>query len=116
VLPLLDVYRKYYGWKMALYIFCIFFVTMVLSALAMDGLFHTFNAVPLARPDASMLVEQFSLNYTFWLNLIALAAVIAIVAINRRHPMDHHHHHDHDHDHDHSEHHDHEHNGCSEHA
>jgi uncharacterized membrane protein YraQ (UPF0718 family) len=109
VLPLLDVYRKYYGWKTALYIFCIFFVTMVLSALAMDGLFHAFNAVPLARPDASTLVEHFSLNYTFWLNLIALGAVIAIVAINRRHPMDHHHHHDHDHDHHDHDHHDHDH-------
>jgi len=29
VLPLLDVYRKYYGLKMAIYIGVVFFVTMV---------------------------------------------------------------------------------------
>jgi hypothetical protein len=36
VLPLLDVYRTYYGVRMAAYMFGVFFVTMVLSAIIMD--------------------------------------------------------------------------------
>ena len=36
VLPLLDVYRRYYGWRMAAYIAAVFYVTMVLAGLIMD--------------------------------------------------------------------------------
>jgi uncharacterized membrane protein YraQ (UPF0718 family) len=37
VIPLLDVYRRYYGWKMAAYIGGIFYVTMAAAALIMDA-------------------------------------------------------------------------------
>jgi hypothetical protein len=33
VLPLLDVYRRYYGWRMAAYIAVVFYITMVLAGL-----------------------------------------------------------------------------------
>jgi hypothetical protein len=36
VIPLLDVYRRYYGWKMAAYIGGIFYVTMAAAALIME--------------------------------------------------------------------------------
>jgi urea transporter len=88
VLPLLDVYRKYYGWKMAAYIFAIFFATMVSSAMLMDIVFSALHAVP--RPNTHMLamVETFSFNYTFWLNVLAAIAVAWLVYLNRKHPMD----------------------------
>lgn len=94
VVPLLDVYRKYYGWKMALYIFAVFFVTMVLSAIVMTGVFVAFHAIPAGRPDVRGLVEQFSFNYTFWLNLAAAGVVAYLISVNRRHPMHHSHHHE----------------------
>jgi hypothetical protein len=40
VLPLLDVYRRYYGWKMAAYIAAVFYATMVIAALIMDAAFN----------------------------------------------------------------------------
>ena len=40
VLPLLDVYRRYFGWRMAAFMAGLFFVTMALSALIMDLAFH----------------------------------------------------------------------------
>lgn len=83
VLPLLDVYRKYYGWRMALYIFGVFFCTMVLSALAMSWLFGTLHLIPLTRPDPRSFVEHFSFNYTFWLNVAAAAVVVYIAYLNR---------------------------------
>ena len=90
VLPLLDVYRRYYGWRMASYIGAVFFATMVVAALLMDVAFSAFGLVP--PPDRNIRAEivHFGLNYTFWLNLLfgALAAYLALLA--RRHPMHHH--------------------------
>ncbi len=95
VLPLLDVYRKYYGWRMAAYIFAIFFATMVSSAMLMDVVFSALHAVP--RPNTHMLamVESFSFNYTFWLNVLAAGAVAWFAYLNGKHPMDMMGHHDH---------------------
>ncbi len=88
VLPLLDVYRKYYGWKMAAYIFGIFFVTMVASAMLMDVVFTAFHQVPKPNPNMLSMVETFSINYTFWLNIVAAMVVGWVVQINRKHPME----------------------------
>ncbi len=35
-LPLLNIYRRYFGWKRALYMGGIFYVTMAASALLVD--------------------------------------------------------------------------------
>jgi len=92
VLPLLDVYRKYYGWKMAAYIFAVFFATMVASAMLMDTVFSAFHQVPKPNVNIRMMVETFSVNYTFWLNVVAAIAVGWVIYLNRRHPMHHGHH------------------------
>ena len=95
VLPLLDVYRKYYGWKMAAYIFGVFFVTMVASAILMDVVFTALHQVPKPNPNMLAMVETFSFNYTFWLNVLAAIAVAWFAYLNRKHPMDMMSHHDH---------------------
>jgi len=92
VLPLLDVYRKYYGLKMAAYIFAIFFVTMVSSAILMDLVFKAFHQVPAPNTHILAMVTTFSFNYTFWLNVLAAIAVAWFIYLNRKHPMDHAHH------------------------
>ena len=76
VLPLLDVYRRYYGWRFAAYIFCVFFVAMAASGVVMDLVFHASGLVPDARPDIRAHVEHFSLNYTFWLNVVFGASAV----------------------------------------
>src|SRR4030088_649244 len=50
VLPIIAIYRKYYGSRFALRIVALMFVTMVLAALAIDGLFGAAQLVPHARP------------------------------------------------------------------
>ena len=69
VLPLLDVYRRYYGWKFAAYIFCVFFVAMAASGVVVALLFHAVGLVPHPHADIRAHVEHVSLNYTFWLNV-----------------------------------------------
>lgn len=89
VLPLLDVYRRYYGWKMAAYIGLIFYATMVLSALIMEVVFGWFGWIPAQHPDVHAAMVSFSFNYTFWLNVIFGALAIVLFMVSRRQPMSH---------------------------
>ncbi len=89
VLPLLDIYRKYYGLRMMLYIFGVFFATMVIAALVMDAAFSALHLVPKPNPNIRHDLTMFAFNYTFWLNLIFGALAVYLFALSRRHPMDH---------------------------
>jgi len=89
VLPLLDVYRRYYGWKMAAYIAAVFYATMVASALIMDVAFNALGWIPATRPDMHAEMVHFSLNYTFWLNIVFGSVALALFLLARRHPMAH---------------------------
>jgi len=89
ILPLLDVYRRYYGWRMMLYIGGIFFVTMVASALIMDDAFTALHLVPKPNPNVRVDLTTFSLNYTFWLNLVFGALAIYLWRLDASHPMEH---------------------------
>jgi uncharacterized membrane protein YraQ (UPF0718 family) len=89
ILPLLDIYRRYYGTRMMLYIFAIFFVTMVASALIMDGAFQVLHLVPKPNPNVRHDLTTFSLNYTFWLNLVFGALAIYLWRLDAAHPMEH---------------------------
>jgi uncharacterized protein len=95
ILPLLDIYRKYYGARMMLYIFGVFFTTMVLSAIVMDGAFSALHLVPKPNPNVRHDLVLFSFNYTFWLNVVFGALAAYLWWLNRRNPMDHVHHHGH---------------------
>jgi uncharacterized membrane protein YraQ (UPF0718 family) len=89
VLPLLDIYRKYYGWRMMLYIAGVFFATMVLAALAMDLAFTALHVVPRPNPNIRHDLTMFSFNYTFWLNLAFGALGLYLWRLNAKHPMEH---------------------------
>ncbi len=95
VLPLLDVYRKYYGVRMMLYIFGIFFATMVISAIFMDGVFSALHMVPRPNPNIRADLSMFSFDYTFYLNLIFGALALYLWRLDVQNPMDHCAHHDH---------------------
>jgi uncharacterized protein len=89
VFPLLDVYRKYYGARMTLYLFAVFFATMVVTAIVMDGAFSALHLVPTPNRNIVHDVTMFSFNYTFWLNLAFGALAIYMWRLDAQHPMDH---------------------------
>lgn len=93
MIPLLDVYRRYYDWKMAAYIGGIFYITMAASALVIDGAFNLLGWIPPPKSDIHAEMMHFALDYTFWLNLVFLALAIALFVTARRHPVHHEHHH-----------------------
>jgi uncharacterized membrane protein YraQ (UPF0718 family) len=71
ILPILNIYRKYYGWKMAGFIFGSFYAAMVGGALAIEFLFQILGWVPLAR-SAQVVEAGIHFNYTTVLNIIFL--------------------------------------------
>jgi len=89
ILPLLDIYRRYYGTRMMLYIGAVFFVTMVASALVMDGVFHVLHLVPVPNPNVRHDLTMFSFNYTFWLNLVFGGIALYLWRLDAANPMDH---------------------------
>jgi uncharacterized membrane protein YraQ (UPF0718 family) len=87
VLPLLDVYRRYYGWKMAAYIAAVFYATMVIAALVMDLAFNALGWIPKTHPNVQAEMVRFSINYTFWLNLLFGFIALGLVVLAKRNPM-----------------------------
>ncbi len=86
VLPLLDVYRRYFGWRMAAYIAAVFYASMVGGAIIVDVVFRVFGWLPKSRPDVADAVMHFAFDHTFWLNLAAACVAGALVIIARRAP------------------------------
>jgi hypothetical protein len=72
VLPIINIYRKYYGWKVAGLIVAIFYVAMALAALLIEFLFQLLGLIP-AQRSAQIVEASISFNYTTVLNIIFLA-------------------------------------------
>ena len=89
VLPLLDTYRRYFGWRMAAYIGGVFYVTMVIASLVMDVSFAGLGLTPEHDTDVRAHLTHFSLNYTFWLNLLFGALGAYLWWVSRKNPMQH---------------------------
>src|SRR5437588_212979 len=64
VLPIVAIYRKYYGGRYALRIVALMFITMVLAALVVDGLFSAVGLVPTGpRPSRSGIFGTITVTY-----------------------------------------------------
>ncbi|QKY21858.1 permease (plasmid) [Halolamina sp. CBA1230] len=84
-IPVLNVYRKYYGWKVMLYILGVFFVTMAFTGFLMELLFDALGIVPdLAGGETATEQTYFELNYTFYLNVVAFALSGFLLYVYRR--------------------------------
>ena len=71
-LPLLFIYRRYYGTALTLRMLAIFWGVMSLASLATEGIFRAAGLVPAARP-VQIAPARFSWDYTTYLNIIFLA-------------------------------------------
>jgi uncharacterized protein len=84
VLPIIAIYRKYYGWAFALRITALMFVTMVIAALFVDALFSAAGLIPTTRPSRDDIFGSVQLDYKLVLNLIGLAVFAALIWLSRR--------------------------------
>jgi uncharacterized protein len=74
VVPIVLIYRKYYGNAYAKRIVALMFVTMVLAALIVDGLFSAAGLIPTgSRPSRGDIFGTIAVNYKLFLNVLGLA-------------------------------------------
>jgi uncharacterized membrane protein YraQ (UPF0718 family) len=79
ILPILNIYRKYYGAKMALVLLGTFYAAMVGAGYLVELIFGVTGLIPGQR-NASVIEAGISWNYTTWLNIafLILAAVLVL--------------------------------------
>ena len=78
IIPILVIYRKYYGTKMMLAILGIFYVTMVLGGYIIEFLFGALGLIPAERM-AKVAEAGIQWNYTTVLNIIFLLLAAALL-------------------------------------
>ncbi len=84
-LPILLVYRKYYGSRFALKLTALMLATMVLAALIVDLVFSVTGLIPDTRPSIDSITDRgIALNYTAVLNILFTIAGAALVALTVR--------------------------------
>jgi uncharacterized membrane protein YraQ (UPF0718 family) len=78
ILPILDIYRKYYGWRMAGFLLATFYATMAAAGLIVEFLFQ---ALGLTRTQRNAKVEMANIhwNYTTVLNIVFLSVAAVLV-------------------------------------
>jgi len=84
VLPIIAIYRKYYGTRFAVQIVALMLVTIVLAALAVDGLFGLAGLIPHARPTRGDIFESVKVDYKLATNVLGTAIFIALFALTVR--------------------------------
>ncbi len=73
IIPLILIYRKYYGLRTAAYITAIFFLCMVVAGIVIDVAFAGLGLIPSGpRPPSPVMEMSIRWNYTSWLDLAAL--------------------------------------------
>ena len=79
VLPILNIYRKYYGLRMTAFLFVTFFATMVAAGLVVDLVFDVLGLIPNERA-AKVEEASITLNYKSFLNgiFLVIAAILVV--------------------------------------
>lgn len=78
VFPILRIYKKYYGMKMAAFIFGTFYAAMALAGYLVEGIFAVLHLTPHIR-NAKVLEASVTFNYTTILNIVFLVVAAALV-------------------------------------
>jgi uncharacterized membrane protein YraQ (UPF0718 family) len=78
VLPILDIYRKYYGWKTAAFLLGSFYTMMATAGIAVELLFKALRLTPSER-HAKVVEASVTWNYTTFLNIFFLGLAGALV-------------------------------------
>jgi hypothetical protein len=86
--PLIMINARYYGWRVALYIAGVMFVSIVLTALLLHYLFKVLGIMPGSQRQLDE-VTRFAFDYTFFLNLFFVLVAAVMVWLHRGHKRQH---------------------------
>jgi uncharacterized protein len=84
VLPIVLAYRKYYGTAFALRITALMFVTIVIAALIVDGVFGLAGLIPTGpRPTRTDIFGTVQVDYKLFLNILGTVIFVALFWLTR---------------------------------
>ncbi|MFI8101019.1 permease [Streptomyces sp. NPDC086023] len=78
IIPILSIYRKYYGKGMARYLLVTFYAAMASAGFAVELLFGALGLIP-DRSEAQVPTDGIGWNYTTYLNILFLLLSAALV-------------------------------------
>jgi uncharacterized membrane protein YraQ (UPF0718 family) len=81
--PALKINANYYRWRFAVYLGAVFAVAAVITGIVVHGLFALLGLLPEGAKDLGELAT-FKIDYTFWLNMLALSVAAAMFFLSRR--------------------------------
>jgi YHS domain-containing protein len=85
IIPLVLIYRRYYGWRLTGVLVGIMYAAMVVAALTVDGVFSAAGLIPETRPSIdSITARGITLNYTAVLNILFTLVAAALFALTLR--------------------------------
>jgi uncharacterized protein len=80
ILPVINIYRKYYGRRIAAFLLITFYATMAAAGLIVDLIFKVVGLEPTGARHAKVTEAGVSFNYTTVLNIVFLALAAVLVA------------------------------------
>ncbi len=85
IVPLVVVYARYYGVRVAALLVAVMFGAMVAAALAVDGIFSWAGLIPTHRPSVDSIASRgISWNYTTALNIVFSVVAGVLAWLSRR--------------------------------
>jgi uncharacterized protein len=85
IIPIVIAYVKFYGREVTARLVAIMFASMVLAALAVDGIFSALGLVPTTRPSIDSISSRgISWNYTTFLNIVFLGVAAVLFGLTLR--------------------------------
>lgn len=88
VIPMILIYKNYYGWKAALWLSVLLYVAMAATGLIVEVLFQAVGLVPHGQVQAMQQMDFFAFDYSFWLNLVFAAVAAMFWWLARQAPED----------------------------
>jgi len=79
ILPILNIYRKYYGARMSLFLLGTFYATMVGAGLVVELVFGALGLIPTGPRNARVVDTMITWNYTTVLNIVFLLLAAVLV-------------------------------------
>jgi uncharacterized protein len=79
ILPILNIYRKYYGGRISLYLLAVSYVAMAIAGFVIGLVFQALGVAPTHHP-VQVFESRAEWNYTMFLDIgfLALAAVLGL--------------------------------------
>ncbi|MHA6759452.1 permease [Streptacidiphilus sp. PAMC 29251] len=78
ILPILSIYRKYYGWRMTAFLAATFYAAMVVAGYVVEFVFGGLGLIP-DQATAKIPMDGVSWNYTTFLNIAFLLLAAALL-------------------------------------